>query len=565
MLGTVHQTHDPQHLVAGMAGGDELLDALQLLDETDEDRVERRVVGQRVRIELAGPQLRRGRLVDGRGRDADPVPVAVTCQRVDLALEHILEWCEPARHVAVEGRISHGVLRLVPGGQHDRSAFVRQRHQEQTPQPRLEVLVGDATAPHSIEPGHDESLERRGGRCEGRPDGQGLASDPEESREVQRIVDGVCGRVRRGHRDPEHRIRAERIDRERSGDGGVDTTGESDDRLTEPVAAAVVAGREHECGPQLLVRIERGYCPSRHECRPLTLCALARQVDAREVEDEQVLGELCATGHDRTGRIGDHRVPVEDDLVLPADAVDVGDPHAVGRGVLTDPRLPIDALAAVVGGGVEHDDHACACGDAQVKRSRCGPEVLTDDDADRDASDIDDERLCTGHEVARLVEHALVGQAHLVVVAGDGALDEDRGSVRQPACGGGDAPAVGVRRAPTATHGADHRDRAARSGGGQACQPAVGGRQQVGAEQQVVRGIADEGELGQDDEVGLERSGPFPHVGDAGRVRSDVTDGGADLAQCDAQQRHGRPHRAGCRNTDEMRDQRSGNGLSLRS
>ncbi len=56
-----------------------------------------------------------------------------------------------------------------------------------------------------------------------------------------------------------------------------------------------------------------------------------------DIGDQDRLGELVGAGDDGAGGVDDHRTPVEDQLVLAADLVDVHDGHA-GLGDTVDQR-----------------------------------------------------------------------------------------------------------------------------------------------------------------------------------------------------------------------------------
>ena len=68
-LGRVDHPRHPLRQLGVEARGDDLGDARVAVDVAGQDRVEQLVVGQRVAVELAGPQLCRRRLLDRVGRD----------------------------------------------------------------------------------------------------------------------------------------------------------------------------------------------------------------------------------------------------------------------------------------------------------------------------------------------------------------------------------------------------------------------------------------------------------------------------------------------------------------
>ena len=125
--------------------------------------------------------------------------------------------------------------------------------------------------------------------------------------------------------------------------------------------------------------------------------------------------ELRRAGEQRAVGVDDERVAVEDELVLAADHVDVGERAA---GLARPPRAQLEAhvvLVALVRRPV--DDHEqSGAGVAHLgDRPAVLPEVLADGERDVDAVDADHGRARARDEVAELVEHAVVGQVVLGV------------------------------------------------------------------------------------------------------------------------------------------------------
>jgi hypothetical protein len=135
-----------------------------VLDVRGQHRVEHLVGGQALVVSLVRPQLGRGRLLQHRlgdrperRRPGPPVPVLT--ELVDLGLRDVLDRGEPTDGVAVQGEVTGGDLALVAGGEHDPPVGIGDRHQQQPPQARLEVLVGQP--------------DRRGAQHRGQHVGQG--------------------------------------------------------------------------------------------------------------------------------------------------------------------------------------------------------------------------------------------------------------------------------------------------------------------------------------------------------------------------------------------------------
>ena len=122
---------------------------------------------------------------------------------VDERLGHVLDRREPAGHVAVQRRVAHRVLGLVPGGQHDRAELVRDRHQQVAAHARLQVLLGHALLRCRRTP----RRARTGSASKARLDRDRVDPDPEALRAVLGVLDALGRRVRGRHRHARARRR----------------------------------------------------------------------------------------------------------------------------------------------------------------------------------------------------------------------------------------------------------------------------------------------------------------------------------------------------------------------
>ena len=156
VFGGVQHLLDAHHDRARRNGRRDLVDRLLLLDEARENRVELVVGRKRVLVGLVRPKLRGRRtrertlgnhLAERPLCKRRPVRVAPARQAIDLGLVDILEHGKPAAHVAIQRGVADRHLRLVAGRQQHRSELVRERHQKQSANPRLEVLFGDVPRP----------------------------------------------------------------------------------------------------------------------------------------------------------------------------------------------------------------------------------------------------------------------------------------------------------------------------------------------------------------------------------------------------------------------------------
>ena len=166
-----------------------------------------------------------------------------------------------------------------------------------------------------------------------------------------------------------------------------------------------------------------------------------------DVDDEQRLLEAGRARQHLALVVEDAGVPVEDQLVLPADRVAEGDEADVVARALDEHLLAVALLADVEGGGGEVDEQLRAR-EREVGGRRAGlPHVLADGRPDQAVAEPDEDEVAPGREVAVLVEDAVVGEE---------ALAHDRLDLAARADGGGVEEVAVVVRRP------DERDQVAR-------------------------------------------------------------------------------------------------------
>ena len=141
VLGAVDERNDLVNRVLGQALRDELLAVEVVLHVAAQDRVERVVGRQRIRVELVRAKLGGGRAIDDRLGDRPAVAVAPARERVDERLLDVLDHSEAAGKVAIERGVADRHLRLVAGRQHEPAELVRQCHQQVATDSRLKVLL----------------------------------------------------------------------------------------------------------------------------------------------------------------------------------------------------------------------------------------------------------------------------------------------------------------------------------------------------------------------------------------------------------------------------------------
>ena len=352
---------------------------------------------------------------------------------------------------------------------------------------------------------------------------------PRPRREGGRVGERTGGGEARRHRHAVHPAGPHRVDGDRGDERRVDPTRQPDDAVAEAVLRDVVPRRQHEG------RVGRGVVVEDLGDRPGRAVATALPPPAHlddappglatgvvgegDVDHGDLLPELREAG--KEGAVGgdDRRVAVEDELVLAADEVDVDD-RAPGLARPRDEDLPaLGTGPRAVRRGVERQHDPRPGGGKPRDRTRGRPGVLADHDADRPAADAEDRRVPgTGDEPALLVEHAVVRQQF---------LDRHAAHLAAPAHGRRVAQAAGLG------HVADD-DRApgrSRRHGGEG---PLARRDEVRLQQQVLRRVAGEHELGEDRDVGSEPFGAARRVEHTPDIPVEVPDHRVDLAQRDA-------------------------------
>ncbi len=242
-----------------------------------------------------------------------------------------------------------------------------------------------------------------------------------------------------------------------------------------------------------------------------------------DVDDHRLLVELRRPGHHLPVVVEDQRRPVEDELVLAADQVDVDQPAGRVGGPGGQHPLPLDQAPGVVRRGVQVDDELGTAGRLVGDRPVGRPGVLADDDTHPHPAD--DEELAfvgAGHEVPLLVEDAVVGEEALAVDAPHRPLAAHRGRVEQ----------VAAR-----VHEADD-GRAPPRAGGQLLQGGLVVGDEAGLEEQVLGRVAGDGQLREHGQVTALGLGRVEGGEDPAQVPVEVAHDQVQLAGGDPNARH---------------------------
>ncbi|CAM5410741.1 hypothetical protein SROCM77S_02675 [Streptomyces rochei] len=348
-------------------------------------------------------------------------------------------------------------------------------------------------------------------------------------------------------------LRAHRVAGDGRDEGGVDTAGQTDQHRAEPVLRHVGAQSDDEGRVDLLVVVQ----PLREPARQPRLTGggsghrLLGQhdpVDAQpvvhhagrgvrvgggqvEVEHHAPLGELRRPRQHLPVPVDHDRVAVEDQLVLTAGHGEVGGRAAGLLGALADQLQPGVVLVPLVRRGVDRQQQpgprrACRRHPAAVL-----PQVLADGQRHVHPAHPHHRHGVAGHEVAELVEDAVVRQVVLGEAQGHLAAVQHGHRVLRGA-GGLAVPRPGGRRAVQMSD--DHRQPAEALVGearGEGAQGGAGRLDEGRPQRQVLDGITGQDHLGERHQVrSLSGRVPGPAEDRLG-VAVDVADGGVDLVQ----------------------------------
>ncbi len=252
-----------------------------------------------------------------------------------------------------------------------------------------------------------------------------------------------------------------------------------------------------------------------------------------EVGDEEVFFEVFGLGDDVALGVEEDGVAVEDEFVVAADLVDVGDGEVPAASLVGEEFVAVVVFSEYEGGGGDVEEELGAgvgeCGDGvevvegAFEEFLIVPEVFADGDADGDVVDGGEFDIGAGLEVAGFVEDVVGGEEGFAAASEDLAVGDDGdGVVEEATCGAG-----------IFFGEADDGDDVF-GGIGDAGDGFFGEGEGGGFEEEVFGGIAEDGEFGEEDDVGVLGFGGGDHVEVFFEVAGDVADGGVDLGEGDA-------------------------------
>ncbi len=369
------------------------------------------------------------------------------------------------------------------------------------------------------------------------------------------MVAGVAAR----HEHAVDPLRSERVGGDGGGQRRVDTAGQPQDHRGEPVLADVVAGGQHQGRVDLAEVVRaRGHGVGQ---RPV---GRQRGVGDQVAFDGDAVGLRRRAPHARSlrprqfqvrhqkrlleprgardqvpGGVHDQGVAVEDQFVLAADHVDVGQCHvglAGAAGAQLQPRVP---LVALVRRPVQHHQQGGPGLAHGGDRAAVLPQVLADHEGRVDAVQPHHREDVSGDEVAELVEHPVVGQ----VVLGGG---EDRPPPVQQGhrvLRGPDRLAQrGGRGSPAAAQVADGDGKLAQSLGGEPPGQGVhgldGGVDEGPAQREVLHRVSGDHHLGKHHQVSPCLGRPARVLDDDPAVSFQVSHSRVDLGHSQSQLCH---------------------------
>ncbi len=337
-----------------------------------------------------------------------------------------------------------------------------------------------------------------------------------------------------------HAVGAQRLGGESRGDRRVDAARHADDDLPEAVLVDIVPEAERESEAHLLqladerddlgrdpapVRRWSG-CADVDDRHRRDLVALPRERPPPHVakppadhlrgidlgEEQGLLESRCAG--DYLPLVVQHdRVPVEDELVLAADAVAERDEARVVAGTRDEHLLALSVASDVERrSGEVHEElgsRECEIGRGWSRL----PHVLADGDANERPAVLEEQQLAAGCEVALLVEDAVVRQEPLLHDGADLAARADVARVVE----------IAVEVRPADEHG--------RAAGlsRDALDRLLSRADEARAQQQVLGRVPRHGELWEDDEVGGVRLRLTETLEDELPVAVEVADDRVDL------------------------------------
>ena len=223
------------------SGGEHFGDAHIFFDIGFENRVEHIIRRERVAVFLVGPQFGGRRALNGGRRNDDALLVAPAAEIEYQRFRNVFDDGEAAGHIAVERAVAGGELALVAGGEHQPAELVRERHNQCAADARLEIFFGQIRL--GVMPDFGQ---RAGEFFIHRENRNRVELDAEIGGDQSGVGKRFVRRILRRHGDGGHAVFAERVNRQRQYQCGVDSAADCDDGFLEAVLVHVIAQAEPE-------------------------------------------------------------------------------------------------------------------------------------------------------------------------------------------------------------------------------------------------------------------------------------------------------------------------------
>ena len=265
-----------------------------------------------------------------------------------------------------------------------------------------------------------------------------------------------------------------------------------------------------------------------------------------DVNDVETLTKLRHSGNDLTRCVDHHRIPVEDEFVLPPHLVDIRNCRTCLAGSLGEHLCPGIGLPSVIRRGVDIDDQR-RTGPTQLSDGTIlRPRVLTDRHSEDGSSNCEQrERLDAGDEVPLLVEHRIVGQRPLPVGTDKTTVDADRCAVievRYRRMGiTGNRLGVSCCRVGTGVGclGESHHDNGPTRGRDHPVQCGPRVADETRTQEKILGRVTGDGEFWEGHEIAPHRLGLVDDAADLLDVAVEITDDRIDLGKPHSDHGHG--------------------------
>ena len=429
---------------------------------------------------------------------------------VDAGLDQVADHRQCADHVAVEGAVAHGHLRLVAGGKHQGGKLVGEGHEQVAANPGLNVFLGGVRLGSRKQrlQGESELLKEAA-------DADDLIANAQIGGQPAAVVDGAGRGVGAGHADAEDVFSAQGIGSNGRHQRGIDAAAEAHQDFLEATLAHIIARSQHQgaVGSLGVILFGNGY---------------GRRIEG--IDQNQILCKRCGLGDQLTARIECQRGAVEDQAVVAAHLIGEQQGNAVAEGDGREHLAAHGALAVPEGRRREVDVEARLLAHQLFNRidgvEAARPEVLVvpcilaDGNGQPQAVQLDHFLRLRRGKVALLVKDVVEGQEALVLFEKNAAAIQQNGGVD-----GWLSAFILGSQGYTRQHGG----RQIASGLGQLIDGRAAASQETGLFQEVGGRVTAEGQLGKDGEPRALRGRAAAERDNLLKISGEIPNSGIDL------------------------------------